>query len=150
MRIRERYVNTFGLIVLVVGALASVVCAGIAIAVRRPPRSRTYVAQATVLGILVALAPIAVVLFIRLSIRTCVVLNVLGLPWAEPWRGIAHGASGAMWLAATVLLIIALVRPRLRRAGIAMLIWSGVSVIPAFFLLFLIVYGDPAAGCVAV
>ena len=75
-------------------------------------------------------------------------LVVLGLPWGEPWREIAHWGAGLVWLAATVFLIVALVREPLRRAGIAMLTWSLGSVVPAFFFLLLIVYGDPGPGCI--
>lgn len=140
--------NTFGVLLSVIAIVAVAACVAIAISVGRSPRSPAYLAQATVLGLLVALAPIALVIFIRLSFKACPVLNVLGLPWEEPWREIAHWGAGLIWLAATVVLIIALVREPLRRAGIAMLVWSLVSVIPAFFFLFLTVYGDPGAGCV--
>ena len=142
--------NSFGVIVTAIAVVASMGCAAVAVAVGRPPRSRTYVAQAAVLGVLVALAPIALVVFMRLSRKMCVVMNVLGLPWAEPWREIAHWGAGLIWLAATVMLIVALAQPTLRRAGVAMLIWSVVSVIPAFILYFVMTYGDPAAGCVPV
>jgi len=141
-------VNTFGVLLTVIAVVAAGACVAINISVGRSPRSPLYLVQASILGVLVALAPIAFVFFFRLSYKACPALNVLGLPWAEPWREIAHWGAGLIWLAATVVLIVALTREPLRRAGIAMLIWSLVSVVPAFFFLFLIVYGDPGAGCV--
>lgn len=56
--------------------------------------------------------------------------------------------GGAIWLASTVFLVFALATPRLRRAGVAMLVWSLIIALPTFFLYFLSVYGDPAANCV--
>lgn len=141
----------FGVIFGVVIPIAAAVgCVAVTITVGKHPRSRRYVIQAVILGVLAGLAPISSVIFLRLSGRACVVLNVLGLPWAEPWREIAHWGAGAIWLASTAFIVVALTRPQLRRAGVAMLIWSVASVVPTFLLLFLVLYGDPAAGCVPV
>jgi hypothetical protein len=129
-------------------ALVAAACAVGAVVVLNKPRSRRDVVQAATLGVLAGLAPISLVLFLRLSSKACVVLNILDLPWAEPWREIAHWGGGAVWLASTVFLIYALATPRLRRAGVAMLVWSVIITIPTFLLYFMITYGDPAAGCV--
>jgi hypothetical protein len=127
-----------------------VACAVVAINVGQPPRSRRYVIQAGTLGVLASLAPISLVIFLRLSYKACAVANLLSLPWAEPWREFAHWGTGMIWLASTVFLIVALVTPRLRRAGKAMLIWSAIIAIPTFFLYFILVFGDPSLDCVAV
>jgi hypothetical protein len=139
-----------GLLFFVVPAALAVAlaCAVVAVRVGKPPRSRRYVVQAAVLGVLAGLAPISAVIFLRLSWKVCIVLNPLGLPWAEPWREIAHWGAGAIWAASTVMLVIALIRPSLRRAGIAMLVWSAAIAIPTFFLYFLTVYGDPGIDCI--
>jgi hypothetical protein len=143
-------VNTAGLLLVIVPvALAVAVgCAIFAARAIKPPRSRRDVVRASLLGVLAGLAPISAVIFLRLSTRACVVLNILGLPWAEPWREIAHWGAGAIWIASTIFLVVALITPSLRRAGVAMLVWSAVIAVPTFFLYFLTIYGDPAANCV--
>ena len=145
-----RGVNPFGAIFVVLIVAVSGACALVAILVGRRPRSPAYVVQAAAIGFLAGLAPISVVVFLRLSYKACAVLNILGLPWAEPWRDLAHWGGAAVWVASTCFLVFALVKPGLRRAGIAMSIWSGVIAIPTMLLLFLVVYGDPAASCIPV
>ncbi|HEY9497869.1 MAG TPA: hypothetical protein VIQ78_02475 [Terrimesophilobacter sp.] len=140
----------FDLIFVTTVVVAVVACGAVAVSVGRRPQSRRHVVQAAALGALAGLAPISAVIFLRLSYKACVVLNILGLPWAEPWREIAHWGTGVIWLASTVFLIFALATPHLRRAGLAMLIWSAVIALPTFFLYFLVVYGDPGAYCVPV
>jgi hypothetical protein len=122
-------------------------CALVAIGAGARPRTRRDVVFAGVMGALAGFAPIAIVVFMRLSAHTCTVVNVLGLPWAEPWREIAHVTAGLIWLASTVLLIVAVNRPRLRRAGVLMWKWSGIIAVPTMLLFFFMVYGDPIAGC---
>jgi hypothetical protein len=122
---------------------ATITCALVAVAVGRRPRSRELVIQSAAMGVLAGLAPISLVVFLRLSYHACAVMNVLALPWPEPWREIAHWGSAAIWLASTAFLIFAVATPRLRRAGVAMWIWSGVIAIPTVFISFLTVYGDP-------
>jgi hypothetical protein len=142
--------NSTGLLFVVVPVALAVAltCAVVAVRAGKPPRSRSYVVQAAALGVLAGLAPISVVIFLRLSWRVCIVLNLLGLPWAEPWREIAHWTAGAIWAGSTIMLVIALARPSLRRAGIAMLMWSAIIAMPTFFLYFLTVYGDPGIDCI--
>ena len=101
-----------------------------------------------VMGVLAGLAPVAVVLAFRLSMITCTVVNVFGLPWAEPWRSVAHVASASTWILSCIFLVAGLVLDRgLRRAAIAMLVWSAIAAVPAFLLLFITFYGDPSSGC---
>lgn len=127
-------------------------CALAAIAAGRVPRAHRFVVGAAIMGLLAGLAPISLVVFLRLSSHSCAVMNVLALPWAEPWREIAHIGAGVVWLGSTVFLIVAsaVSRLKLQRAAVAMWIWSGAITIPTFFLYFLTVYGDPAPGCIAV
>lgn len=131
-------------------AATAAFCALLSIALVRRPRPRSVAVVAGVMGLLAGLAPIGLVLFLRLSYRACAVANVLALPWAEPWRELAHWGGGIAWLASTVALIIGLVRRDLRRAAVALWIVSAVLAVPAFILFFLIVYGDPSADCVPV
>jgi len=127
---------------------AAVRCAVVAVRAEEPPRSRTYVVRASILGAFAGLAPIAVVLFLRLSIKVCIGANVLGLPWAEPWRELAHWGGGAVWLASTIMIAVALLVPRYRQAGLAMVKWSAAIAAPTLFLYFMTMYGDPGEGCV--
>jgi hypothetical protein len=143
-------VNVLG-VAFLYGIAASVVgCALLAIGAGARPRSTGEVVLAGTIGALAGLAPICLVVFLRLSIRTCVVLNTLGLPWPEPWREIAHWGAGLVWLASTVLLIVAVARPALQPVGVAMWVWSGVISIPASIFFFFTLYGDPLPGCVPV
>ncbi|GAA2027368.1 hypothetical protein GCM10009819_08500 [Agromyces tropicus] len=128
----------------------AVACALVAVSAGDVPRSRGYIVAASMMGVLAGLAPISAILFIRLSSRACVVLNVLGLPWPEPWREAAHLGGGLIWSASTVFLLVALAAPRLRRAATAMWIWSGIITIPAGVLFMLIVGDVPATGCTPV
>lgn len=146
----DTFVNLVGIAFLysIVGATA--MCALLAVAVLRRPRKRSTAVAAALLGTLAGLAPISLILFLRLSYHACAVANVLGLPWPEPLREIIHWTAGLVWLASTVGLIVALTRKELRWPGVAMLIWSGAITIPAFFLFFFIVYGDPGVGCTPV
>lgn len=114
------------------------------------PRNPRHIALAAALGGLVGLLPISAVLFLRLSAHTCTVLNPFWLPWAEPWREIAHWGAGAICLAATVALFVGIRNGPLQRPAVAMWVAGGILAVPAFFLFFLSVYGDPIAGCVPV
>jgi hypothetical protein len=135
---------------IVLGALvvaAAVSCTVGAVHLGRPIRSPGRGFLLALMGLLAGLAPISIVVFLRLSVRMCIVANPLGLPWLQPWHDIAHWAGGAIWLASTVLLIIATTRPKLRRAAVAMWMWSGAIAIPTAVFLFLTIYGDAAANC---
>ncbi len=114
----------------------------------QPLALRTAIVPA-VMGLLAGLAPVSLVLFIRLSVTACTVVNVFGLPWAEPARSTMHAATAILWLASCALLVIGVALDRgLRRPAIAMLLWSGIATVPAFLLFFITFYGDPAPGCV--
>jgi hypothetical protein len=128
----------------------AVACALVAVGVGKPPRSQRYVISAAVMGALAGLAPISLVVYLRLSNRVCDFINVLGLPWPAPWREVAHVGGGLIWLASTAFLIVAVATPRLRRAGMAMWIWSGIVSIPTVVLFMLIVGDVPASGCTPV
>jgi len=129
--------------------MSPVMCALVSIAVTRP-RTRRTITLATVIGALAGLAPIAFITFFRLSMRTCTGLNFLALPWPEPLRTTVQVVAGIIWVASTVVLIVAVARPPLRWAGIAMWIWTGVIAIPTFLLLFLSFYGDPGTDCLPI
>jgi hypothetical protein len=125
-------------------------CALFAVSVGEPPRSLRYVLLSSTMGVLAGLAPISLVVFLRLSRRMCAVANTLGLPSPEPWREIAHWGGGLIWLASTVFLVLAVRNPRLRNAAIAMWIWSALIALPTFFFYFLTVFGDPGPNCLPV
>ncbi|MFC5501097.1 hypothetical protein ACFPJ4_02460 [Lysinimonas soli] len=146
----NRFVDLVGLAFAysIVGAV--VTCALIAVAVGKRPRVRQIVIPSAAIGVLAGLAPISAVVFLRLSHKACAVWNVLGLPWAEPWRDLAQWSALLIWLASTVSLIVAVTTPRIRRAGVAMWIWSAAIAVPTLFLNFLVVYGDPGPSCVPV
>jgi hypothetical protein len=73
-------VNLLG-VAFVYGIVATTVgCVLVSIGVGPRPRARRDIVVAGVMGALTALAPIALVVFMRLSLHTCTVVNVLGLP----------------------------------------------------------------------
>ncbi len=125
-------------------------CALFAVSVGEPQRSRRYVLLSSTMGVLAGLAPISLVIFLRLSQRICAVVDTLGLPWPEPWREIAHWGGGLIWLASTVFLVLAMRSPRLRSGAIAMWRWSALIALPTFFFYFLTVFGDPGPNCLPV
>ncbi len=132
-------------VVLAASALCAITCVWLA----PHPLTRRSALAPVMMGLLAGLAPTAIVLAIRLLDTTCTVVNVFGLPWAEPWRSIMHVASIAVWILSCVVLTMSLRLDRgLRRPAIAMLVWSAMATLPAFLLLFISIYGDPAAGCV--
>ncbi len=143
------YINLVGPAFLYAAIGATATCALVAVAVGRA-RSQRFVIESVAMGVLAGLAPISLVIFARLSYRACSILNVLGLPWPEPWREIAHWGSGLIWLSSTIYLVVAVAIPRLRRPATAMWIWSAAIALPTVMLFFLITYGDPAPGCTPV
>lgn len=131
-------------------AFASAIgCTYLSIWLSPRPFRASRVALSGCIGLLAGLAPFAAVLFIRLSVRGCVVLNLFGLPWDEPWRSIMHATAGVVWFAGIALVVTGLVVDRgLRSSAVAMAVWSAVAAPLAVVLLFLSFYGDPAPGCV--
>ena len=124
-----------------------VACALFAVSAAKPPRTRRYVIPAAVMGVLAGLAPISPVVYLRLSNRICDMVNILGMPWLEPWREIARVSGGLIWLASTAFLIVAVATPFLRRAGVAMWVWSAIAAFPTIIVFMLIVGDVPAPGC---
>lgn len=142
------FLHQFALMLLFGSIAVAAGCALVAVAAGARPRSRGYVIRATTMGALAGLAPLSLVVFYRLSQFACPVANILSLPWAEPWREIAHWSAGLIWLASTVCLVAALWIRRLRRAAIAMWTFSFAAVVPTFILMFLTVFGDPGPDCI--
>jgi hypothetical protein len=127
---------------------ASVLCAITCVWLSPLPLTGRSAFAPVVMGLLAGLAPTAIVLAIRLSVTTCTVVNVFGLPWIEPWRSIMLVASLGVWILSCIVLAMSLTLDRgLRRPAIAMLVWSAIATVPAFLLFFITFYGDPAAGC---
>lgn len=112
-----------------------------------PPR---VVAYRTIMLTLGFLAPIAVVLFLRLSIKMCAVANILMLPWGDGAELAVRIGALVVWAASTVLIIVGLRQPSLRGPSLVMFYWSLWAAIPAFFFFFLSVYGDPGPNCIPV
>lgn len=100
------------------------------------------------MGVLAGLAPLSFVVYYRLSQFACPVANILSLPWAEPWREIAHWGAGLLWFASTAFLLTALWIRDLRHPAIAMWGFSFAAIVPTFILTFLTLYGDPGPYCV--
>jgi hypothetical protein len=107
-------------------------------------------AARTLIAVLGFLAPIAVLVFLRLWIKSCTGFNYLQLPWDDGIANAVRIAAVVVWLSSTALIVVGTRRSELRSASIFMIAWSGVACIPVMFLLFLSVYGDPAANCVPV
>lgn len=115
------------------------------------PRSpRWAVIYRTVMFAFAFFAPIAVVVFLRLLHKTCAPINLLLLPWGDTAEMAARVAAVAVWAVSTTLIIIALRTPWIRGAGLVAYYWSLWSIIPAFVMYFLSVYGDPAPSCIPV
>jgi hypothetical protein len=94
------------------------------------------------------LAPIAVVLAFRLSIKACIVMNPLLLPWDPRVHLAVHMASLTILAVAAVGIIVGYAIPSLRRMSNALLIYGAVSAVPVMVLFFIVVYGDPGPNCV--
>ena len=127
---------------------ATATCVTIAVWLSPRPLSWAYAAPSAVMGLLGGLAPIALVLFLRITASTsCIVINVFGLPWSAPWQELLHWGSGALCIIAPIALITAVTRPALRGPAIAMLGYWVLMALPTSVLWFLSVFGDPAPGC---
>lgn len=107
-------------------------------------------ATRTLIGVLGFFAPIAVLVFLRLWIKSCTGFNFLQLPWDDGVANAVRAIAIVAWLASTALIILGLRQRELRAASIFMIVWSGVACIPVMFLLFLSVYGDPGPNCIPV
>lgn len=97
---------------------------------------------------LALIAPIVVVIGLRLMFRTCLILNPLGLPWPEPMRTAVHVLCLLVFLASTAGIVFGFVKRDLRPAAIVAAIYSALAVIPGFIVSFALVYGDPGPNCV--
>lgn len=128
-------------------AAVAIACALLALGVQRQPiapKTRAYLA---IMGFLAGLAPLCVVLFYRLSIRSCPVMNLLGLPWPEPLREIVRIASGVVLLLSLMLTVYGLFQKRYRVSAIAIAVFYCLMAIPTFVFMFLLVFGDPGPNC---
>ena len=119
-------------------------------AVSPPPGSASIFWTRVGMTTLALLAPIAVVLSIRLSVEACLVMNPLFLPWPDAVKVAVRVASALVVVASTALIVRGFWLPQLRDASKRLSIYSALFVIPAGFLLFLTVYGDPGPNCIPV
>lgn len=126
---------------------AAAVCVLLTVWTSPRPLAWRTAALPALMGALAAVAPVGLVLFFRLSVETCLVMNLFGFPWVEPWRAIVQWGSAVVWISSTALLIVGFIVPRLRAPAIVMLGWSIASVVPTFLLYFVTFYGTPAPGC---
>ena len=121
----------------------------LAVAAASPPtRSRSVTWTRVTMTMLALLAPIGLVVAIRLSFEACILLNPLLLPWPEPLRTIARVVSAVVVLGSSALIIRGLRSRDLRPTSVALVICSACFSIPTFFFLFLTVYGDPGPNCI--
>lgn len=112
----------------------------------RPLRWRTAGLPA-VMGLLAGLAPVSLVVFLRLTVQACIVVDTLGLAYVGPARGLLLWLSGMVWLASTAFFTAGVLRPAWRSAAVSMVVWSFICVIPTTILLFFSFYGDPGPDC---
>jgi hypothetical protein len=131
-------------------SILSTIVAGALIGLRltRTPRTRLSLRLAAVLGTLAGASPVSAFLFFRLQYPGCVGLNVLGVPWPEPWQSLAQLATAGVVFGAVVLTAVCLFIFSTRRAAVTVLAWFVVAAIPTSLLFFLSIYGDPGPGCI--
>ena len=131
-------------------SILSTIVAGALIGLRltRTPRTRLSLRLAAVLGTLAGASPVSAFLFFRWQYPGCVGLNVLGVPWPEPWQSLAQLATAGVVFGAVVLTAVCLFIFSTRRAAVTVLAWFVVAAIPTSLLFFLSIYGDPGPGCI--
>lgn len=132
----EIVIGTFvGLIVL------AVVCL-------RAPRDRRDILGVIAVSGAVWLVPATAVVLARLSMFGCSVINLLGLPWPPAVRAVVI-IVGIAILGITVAGIVWAARSDRRRLVLLpWVVYLAAMALPALFGLFIMVYGDPAPGCV--
>ena len=130
-------------------SVAATIALVIALAIRAmtPPRSIRDIVGVVVVSLAIWATPAVIAVLLRLAIRQCPVLNLLGLPWPAELR------IGVI-IAGIVIIVIALVgfivAARSARSRAVARVWAiAGSILGAagFVLFFLLIYGDPAAGC---
>lgn len=131
-------------------SILSTIVAGALIGLRltRTPRTLVSLRLAAVLGTLAGASPVSAFLFFRWQYPGCVGLNVLGVPWPEPWQSLAQLATAGVVFGAVVLTAVCLFIFSTRRAAVTVLAWFVVAAIPTSLLFFLSIYGDPGPGCI--
>lgn len=134
------------LLELVVGSFISVI--GVAVACLQAPRARRDIIAVVALSAAVWLVPATAVVFARLSMFGCSVVNLLGLPWPPAVRVLVIVVGIAIIGIALAGMVWAGVSPRRRRVLLPWLVYLAVMVFPAFLGLLIMVYGDPAPNCV--
>jgi hypothetical protein len=130
-----------------VAAVIASIFLGAAAASPSPLKSWTT-ARRTVMTVLALVSPLAVVVFLRLGIHSCTVLNLLGLPWPSGLRVAVSIISGLTVVAAVWLVIRGFRLAELRGAAIFLTIYASVVALPTLFVFLLTVYGDPGPGCI--
>ncbi len=141
------YSTAFGIGLAYSTAAVAIACTLLSLGVqRRPvaPRTGVYLA---IMGFLAGLAPLCVVLYYRLSMKVCPVMNLLGLPWPEPLREIVRIASGVVLLLSLMLTAYGMSQKRFRISAIAITVFYCMMAIPTFLFMFLLVFGDPGPYC---
>jgi hypothetical protein len=113
-----------------------------------PPISRGLAALRHLIVGAGVLAPVAVVLALRLSSKTCTVMNPLWLPWDPHVHSTVQVASIAIIAIAAVGIIVGYAIPSLRRMSNTLLIYGAISTVGVMVLLFAAYYGDPGPNCV--
>lgn len=134
------------LIEFMLGSFIAVI--GVAVACLRVPRARRDIIAVVALSAAVWLVPATAVVFARLSMFGCSVINLLGLPWPPAVRALVIVVGITMIGIALAGMVWAGMSPRRRLVLLPWLVYLAVMVFPAFLGLFIMVYGDPAPNCV--
>jgi hypothetical protein len=95
--------------------------------------------------ILTVLVPFAEFFAVRLLGRGRTVIQALGMPWPDPVANAVQGFSVAIIVATVVLAVLGIVRRgSSRAAGVVAIVVTLAVVVPVFFVVLVMTFGDPA------
>ena len=87
-------------------------------------------------------APVFAWIALRLTWRSCTVLNPLGQPWPEPWEDVGVVTFAALALIMVAVIISGFRLPSTRATSAVVLALVVSSSVPVLFTVFISVFGD--------
>lgn len=92
--------------------------------------------------LLAIIAPVAAVVFLRLGLNQCSVIDPFGLPWEVVPLTLVRTVCVAIVVASSVFIVVGFTRRELRVFAAASVAISVVAVVPGVIALFLLMFGD--------
>jgi hypothetical protein len=116
-----------------------------------PVRTAQWLARDSALQVtivtLTVLAPIAEFFWARLHVRGRTVIQTLGMPWPDDISDVVQTASAILVIVTIALSIAGIVRGgRARTAGIVGFAVTSAAIIPVFFVILILTFGDPGGA----